>query len=204
MNNEKGMLIVISAPSGCGKSEIRKRLIDRNENIVYSISATTRKPREGEQDGVDYFFISPEEFMEKVDNDDFLEYARYGNNSYGTLKDYVFGQMAEGKDVILEIEVDGAMQVRKSYPGAVLIFILPPSIAELRRRLDGRGTETEEEKEIRTKAALKEIPAAYQYDYIIVNDDLDVAVSDLETVIEGERHVTGRMINKIDEVLENA
>ena len=200
----KGMLIVISAPSGCGKSEMRKRLIDRNENIVYSISATTRKPREGEADGVDYFFMTEKDFVEKIDNDDFLEYARYGNNCYGTLKEYVFSQMEQGKDVILEIEVEGAMQIREAYPNAVLVFILPPSIAELRRRLDGRGTETEEEKEIRTKAALREITSAYKYDYIVVNDDLDKAVLDLENVIEGERHVTGRMINKIDEVLENA
>lgn len=202
--NNKGMLIVISAPSGCGKSEMRKRLIERNENIVYSISATTRNPREGECDGVDYFFLGQEEFMNKVDNEEFLEYARYGNNCYGTLKDYVFGKMADGKDVVLEIEVDGAMQVRKSYPGAVLVFILPPSMEELRRRLDGRGTETEEEKKIRTDIALKEITKAYQYDYIVVNDDIDRAVRELETVIEGERHVTGRMINKIDEVIENA
>lgn len=200
----KGMLVVISAPSGCGKSEMRKRLIDRNENIVYSISATTRNPRQGEENGVDYFFMTEKEFVEKVDNDDFLEYARYGNNCYGTLKDYVFSKMEEGKDVILEIEVEGAMQVRESYPNAVLVFILPPSMAELRRRLDGRGTETEEEKAVRTKAALKEITSAYKYDYIVVNDDLDKAVLELENVIEGERHVTGRMINKIDEVLENA
>ena len=198
------MLIVISAPSGCGKSEIRKRLIDKNENIVYSISATTRAPREGEKDGVDYFFISKEDFVNKVDNEEFLEYAHYGKNSYGTLKDYVFSKMAEGKDVILEIEVDGAMQVRKSYPGAVLVFILPPSMEELRRRLDKRGTETEEEKKIRTDIAIKEITSAYQYDYVIVNDDIDVAVEELQTVINGERHVTGRMINKIDEVIENA
>ena len=197
----KGMLVVISAPSGCGKSEMRKRLMDRNENIVYSISATTRNPREGEENGVDYFFMTEKEFVEKVDNDDFLEYARYGNNCYGTLKDYVFSKMEEGKDVILEIEVEGAMQVRESYPNAVLVFILPPSMAELKRRLDGRGTETEEEKAVRTKAALKEITSAYKYDYIVVNDDLSEAVNDFSAIITADRLKIERQSALVDFVL---
>lgn len=201
---DKGVLIVVSGPSGCGKGTVLKKLFEDEENFSYSISATTRDPREGEKDGEHYFFVSKERFIEMLENDEVLEYTKYCDNYYGTPKKQVMEQLAKGKDVVLEIEVDGAMQVRQNYPNAVLVFILPPSVAELKSRLMGRGTESEEAVSKRLKQALTELTMAYKYDYAVINDDLEQAVYELKCVIEGEKHVVGRMINKIDEVLENA
>lgn len=202
--SKNGILIVISAPSGCGKGTMLNKLFENSDNFEYSVSATTRAPREGEADGVNYFFKTKEEFLSMAENSEFLEYAEYNGNFYGTPKKQVMEKLAAGKDVILEIEVNGAMQVRESFPNAVLIFILPPSVKTLRKRLEGRGTEAPEVIESRLKKALSELPMAYKYDYAIVNDDLDEAVEALRCVINGEKQVVGRMINKIDEVLENA
>ncbi|NMA79150.1 MAG: guanylate kinase [Clostridiales bacterium] len=199
-----GVLIVLSAPSGCGKGTILSTVLEQNDNLFYSISATTRAPREGEEDGKHYHFVSKDEFMQLIDRDEVLEYTTYCDNYYGTPRKAVEEQLAKGRDVILEIEVDGAMQIKNSYPNAVFVFILPPSIAELKRRLGKRGTESEEVIEGRLKEAVNEIAMAYKYDYIIVNDELEKAINTLNCVIGGEKQTVSRMINKIDEVLDNA
>ncbi len=199
-----GVLIVLSAPSGCGKGTILNSVLEQNDNLFYSISATTRKPREGEEDGKHYHFVSKDEFRQLIDRDDVLEYTVYCDNYYGTPRKAVEEQLAKGRDVILEIEVDGAMQIKSSYPNAMFVFILPPSVAELRRRLGKRGTESEEIIDGRLKEAVNEIAMAYKYDYIIVNDELQTAIDTLNSVIKGEKHTVSRMINKIDEVLDNA
>lgn len=199
----KGLLFVVSAPSGCGKGTVLAEVL-RDEKFYYSISATTRKPREGEIDGVNYRFLSKEQFESLVNSDGMLEYAQYCDNYYGTPKDMVEKKRLEGKNVILEIEVQGAMQVRKNCPDAILIFILPPSVAELERRLRKRGTETDDVIAKRVAKAAEEIPYAEKYDYIVVNGALEKAVEDFLAIISAEEHKTVNSVNLINEVLENA
>lgn len=199
-----GILIVLSAPSGCGKGTILNSVLEQNDNLFYSISATTRPPREGEEDGKHYHFVSKDEFRQLIDRDEVIEYTTYCDNYYGTPRKAIEEQLAKGRDVILEIEVDGAMQIKNSYPNAMFVFILPPSVAELKRRLGKRGTESEEVIDGRLKEAVNEIAMAYKYDYIIVNDELETAIDTLNSVIKGEKQTVSRMINKIDEVLDNA
>lgn len=183
MGKEKGKLIVISGPSGCGKGTIVERLLQKDADIELSISCTTRLPRGGEQDGVNYFFKTHEEFQKMIKDNAFLEYADVFGKCYGTPKEYVLGKLNQGKSVILEIDVQGAMQVVKNYPQAVTIFILPPSEEILLKRLRGRGTETDEQIEKRFGKARAEMEYAQQYGYRVVNDDLDVAVDEVRNII---------------------
>jgi len=203
MKTNNGRLIVFSAPSGCGKGTMLAEIL-KNEDYCVSVSATTRQPREGETDGVNYYFLSKGDFLQKVADSEFLEYAEYCDNYYGTLISEVDGKLSEGKNVILEIEVQGAMKIREKRPDAVFVFIAPPSISELRRRLRKRGTETEEVIEKRVSQAAGELSYADKYDYVIVNDDLDDAVSDFFAVMRAEKLRTKYSENTINEVLKNA
>ena len=179
----KGVLFVISGPSGVGKGTVNKRLFEEFGNAVaFSVSATTRDPREGEVDGREYFFISRQEFEKRVANNEFLEHAEYAGNCYGTPRDYVLSLLQRGVSVILEIDVQGDMQVKRRMPESVSVFILPPSFEELEHRLRGRGTETPEKIERRLAAAKAEMARAPEYDYQIVNDDLDAAYARLREI----------------------
>ena len=176
----RGVLFVFSGPSGVGKGTLKARLLSEFAGqIVDSVSATTRAPREGEQDGREYFFITRQEFMRRVENNEFLEHAEYSGNCYGTPQKNVERLLGEGIDVVLEIDVQGARQVRSRMPGCVSIFVLPPSFEELEHRLRERHTETEEKVLCRLEAARREIPCAQEYDYRIVNNDLDAAYAQL-------------------------
>lgn len=198
-NDKKGLLFVISGPSGVGKGTICKKLLERRKELKLSVSVTTRAPRPGEIEGVNYFFRSEEQFQDMIARDEFLEYmCVFGKNHYGTPKAYVAEQRAQGNDVILEIDVNGALNVKKRCPDAVMIFIAPPSMETLKKRLVGRGTETEEAVERRFTEAVKELAAAGEYDYIVVNDSLDKAVKDTESILVSERlHVSNnpKLIN---------
>lgn len=202
----RGTLYIVTAPSGCGKGTILENAADKH-GLVYSVSATTRAPRTGEIDGVHYFFKSREDFEEMIKNDDFLEYAEYCGNFYGTPRDAVEKLIEEGKDVLLEIEVQGAMKIMDKLPQAVTLFILPPSVRELRRRLLKRGTEAAEVVEERVKKAICEIPFAKHFDFVIINDDINNAIRDFDACIIAAKHLRkchGKDIdNKITEVLEN-
>ncbi|MDD6828156.1 MAG: guanylate kinase [Oscillospiraceae bacterium] len=200
---DKGILIVVSAPSGCGKGTILGEVL-KDEKFYYSVSATTRSPRPGETDGVNYHFLGKEQFEELISKDGMLEYASYCGNYYGTPRDKVLEKINEGKNVILEIEVQGAMQIKKKCPEAVFVFIAPPSVSELRNRLVNRGTETAEVIEQRVSEAAQEIQHAYEYDYVVVNDDLQQAISDFKAVVRAEEIKTVNQKNIIDEVLKNA
>ena len=183
---EKGVLAVISGFSGVGKGTLVKALLERYDDYVLSISATTRRPRQGEQDGREYFFISKEEFEKRIAEGRFLEYTKYIDNYYGTPRDYVISQIESGKNMILEIEMEGALNVKKAFPDAKLIFVVPPSFEELRKRLDGRGTETLEQIEARLARAEEEKSYMQYYDKILVNDDFDKALKELhEYIING-------------------
>lgn len=182
----KGRLLVISGPSGAGKGSISKRIIDEVDDLVYSISMTTRAPRPDEVNGKNYYFVTHEQFEQTIAEDGFLEYAKVYGEYYGTPKAKVLEQLDEGKDVVLEIDIQGAMNIRKSYPKGVLIFILPPSMAELRKRITGRGSETKGDIELRLGEALKEIAYIDKYDYCVVNGDLDEAVSRVKAIIVAE------------------
>lgn len=199
----RGMLIVVSGPSGCGKGTILAEIL-KNDKFFYSISATTRSPRPGEAEGVNYYFLTKEKFEDLIQNDGMLEYASYCGNYYGTPKKPVEDMLAQGKHVILEIEVQGAMEIKKKCPDALFIFILPPSLKELRRRLNKRGTEAEDVIEKRLSEAAGEIKKAYNYDYAMVNGELSEAVDDLFAIIRAEELNTKNSKNIIDEVLENA
>lgn len=182
--NQTGVMVVVSGFSGVGKGTIIKSLVSQYDNYALSISATSRMPRKGECDGVHYFFKTREQFEQMIQEEKLIEYAQYVNNYYGTPADYVFSQMEAGKDVILEIEVQGALQIKHKYPQAVLVFIAPPSAAELERRLVGRGTEPEETIRERLTQAARESYYMDRYDYIIVNDKLEHCVSQLHDLIQ--------------------
>ncbi|MCM1315200.1 MAG: guanylate kinase [Prevotella sp.] len=182
----KGRLIIFSAPSGCGKGTMLKEIL-KCENYRCSVSATTRQPREGEKNGVNYYFLTREEFEQKINENAFLEYAEYCHNYYGTLISEVDDYLEKGIDVILEIEVQGALKVMQKRPDAISVFIAPPSVKELRRRLKKRGTETAEVIEERVSQAEREISQGKNYNYIIVNDVLENAVDDFFAVMRAER-----------------
>lgn len=189
----KGLLLVVSGPAGVGKGTLDKALMERNHKIKMSVSATTRAPRPGEIEGVHYFFKTEEEFKTMVERGEFLEYMHvFGSNYYGTPRSFVEQQLANGYDVILEIDVNGAMNVKRSFPDAVLIFITAPSMSEIKSRLIGRGTETMEQVEKRFATAFEEIKMIPHYDYVIVNDVVDVAVHHMEAILEAERCRTAR------------
>ena len=196
----KGLLIVVSAPSGCGKGTLLAEVL-KNDSFYYSVSATTRAPREGEVNGVNYHFTSKEDFEKLIASGGVLEYAQYCGNYYGTPRKAVEDKLAEGKDVILEIEVQGAMKIKQSCPEAVFVFILPPSVETLKERLEKRGTESADVIAQRVAEARGEIEKAYNYDYFIVNDDLDTAVSEFIKAVEAEKLTVKRSKDLIDSVL---
>ena len=185
MSRKKGRLYVISGPSGTGKGTVFGELL-KEIGKEFSVSMTTRDPREGEVDGKDYFFVTREVFLEHIEAGNFLEHATVFDNLYGTPKDMVINRLERGRNVILDIDVQGGLQVKKAMPEAVLIFILPPSLAELRRRLEGRGTETAEKIEKRLGQALNEIKLIGEYDYYIVNDNIDDAVALAKCIMAAE------------------
>lgn len=197
----KGLLLVVSGPAGVGKGSVNNGLIERNRDIRMSVSATTRAARPGEIDGVHYFFKSEEEFKKMIDEGAFLEYMRvFNTHYYGTPKSFVEQELKEGRSVILEIDVQGAMRVKEAYPDAVLIFIAPPSMSELKTRLIGRGTESTESVERRFATAYKELDYVTKYDYVVVNDILDLAIARVEHILSAERcrsSRNGELIEKL-------
>ncbi len=198
---EKGILFVVSGPSGVGKGTIMEAVSKaRGEDMVVSVSATTRQPRPGETDGVSYFFLTEEEFFEKRDANGFIEFASVHGSWYGTPKDWVEARLAEGRDVILEIDVQGALQVKEYTRDASYIFILPPSLRELRRRITERGTETDEQIRIRMNKVMEEIEHLDRYDYAIVNDDLDKAVEEMLTLMKTGRN---RLKSDVYDIIES-
>lgn len=197
--NKKGLLIVVSGPSGAGKGTICKEVLSRRDDINVSISATTREPRKGEVEGVNYFFITREAFEEKIEQEAFIEYAEVYKNLYGTPKDYALEKISQGENILLEIDIQGALQVKKRYPEGVFIFILPPSMKELRNRIIGRGSETPESLERRFSSAFEEIEFVNQYDYYIINDQVEKAANLMEAIIDAERC---KVIEDIEETVK--
>lgn len=185
---KKGILIVVSGFSGAGKGTLMKELLKNYDNYALSISATTRNPREGEVDGREYFFKTKEEFEKMIAKDELIEYAKYVENYYGTPRAYVEEQLAAGKDVILEIEIQGALKVKEKFPQTLLLFVTPPNATILKERLVGRGTETMEVIESRMQRAAEEAEGMDAYDYLIINDDLDTCVKEMHQIITGERN----------------
>lgn len=181
----RGLLFVISGPSGAGKGTICQRLKEQGI-IELSVSMTTRKPRPGEIDGKNYYFVSQEEFLETIDRDGFLEHAQVYGNYYGTPRDIVLNKLEQNKDVVLEIDIQGALKVKESYPKGVFIFIMPPSMAELRRRITGRGSETEADINLRLGETLKEVSYIDRYDYCVINDNIEEAVQRVSDIIKAE------------------
>lgn len=181
----KGKLLVLSGPSGVGKGTVVNELLKRRPKAALSVSCTTRAPREGERDGISYFFITKDEFRDKISKNGFLEYSEHFGNFYGTPRAFVEEKL-KGGDVILEIEVDGALQVKKSHPEAVLVMLLPPNMDELKRRLSGRGTEDKEKIAARLARVEYELGKKELYDYIVINDDLEEAVTEIESILEKE------------------
>ncbi len=184
---EKGMLIVVSAPSGTGKGAIINRLIKQDKLISHSVSATTRKPRKGEKDGKSYFFVSIDDFREMIEEHELLEWDEYCGNFYGTPKKYIMDTIEGGRDIILDITVAGAVDIKKEFPDTVMIFVLPPSIEELKRRISKRGTEDDRSIEKRIASAYAEIKNIEIYDYVLINDKLEEAVVKAGTIIAAER-----------------
>lgn len=201
MNNE-GLLVVVSGFSGAGKGTLMKALLHRYDNYALSISATTRKPREGEEHGREYFFLEPEHFKEMIDRDELVEYAQYVNHYYGTPKEYVRNHMKAGRDVILEIEIQGALKVKAKYPKTLLLFVMPPSAKELKRRLVGRGTESMDLINARLKRALEEAEDMDSYDYILINDDIDSCVERMHQLIQSQHSKTSNNLEFISKIKE--
>jgi guanylate kinase len=201
---EKGLLIVLSGPSGVGKGTVRKAIFSQPDvDFQYSISATSRKPREGEVDGIDYFFKSKEQFEEMIANDELLEHAEYVGNYYGTPIEYVRKTLDEGKDVFLEIEVQGARQVREKFPDGLFIFLAPPSLKELENRIITRGTETDELIRNRMKAAREEIEMMNLYDYVVENDHVEHACERINAIVVAEHLRRERVEKRYKKLLED-
>ena len=204
--SRKGILIVVSGFSGSGKGTLMKKLLSGYpDTYALSISATTRAPREGERHGKEYFFISKDEFEKMIAKGELIEYAKYVENYYGTLREYVEKKLEEGRDVILEIEIQGALKVKKAFPDTLLLFVTPPSAEELKQRLVGRGTETMDVIRSRMDRACEEAEGMDRYDYLIVNDELDTCVKEMHEIIQGEHHRSFRnkaFMKEIKEGLE--
>ncbi len=206
MKKDDGVLAVISGFSGAGKGTLMKALLDRYPNYTLSVSCTTRDPRPGEENGKEYYFVSVEDFELLIEEDQLLEHACYCGNYYGTPRRYVEEAMAEGKDVLLEIEIQGALQIKKKFPQALLIFVMPPDVEELKRRLSGRGTESSEVMEARLRRAAEEAEGMEDYDFLLINDRIDECVETLHGIIQSQHHRMSRHRSKIEEVkrdLEN-
>lgn len=186
-NKENGNLIVISGPSGCGKGTIIQELLKINNNLFLSISATTRNIRPGETENVNYYYLTKDEFEERINNDDFLEYAIYNGNYYGTLKSKIVEELKKGKDVILEIEIQGALKIKEMLPETIFIFIMPPNMEILRKRLVGRKTDKKDAIIERFKKAYQEINEYTNYNYVVVNDEIDDAVLKVNSIIQAEK-----------------
>ena len=202
--DKKGILIVVSGFSGSGKGTLMKELLTRYpDTYALSISATTRSPREGEVDGREYFFVSKDEFEKMIAKGELIEYAKYVENSYGTPRDYVEKKLDEGKDVILEIEIQGALNVKKMFPDTLLLFVTPPSAEELKKRLVGRGTETMDVIESRMDRACEEAEGMENYDYLIVNDSLDRCVEEMHSIIRGEHRRSSRNCEFMKEIKQD-
>lgn len=184
--DKKGFLIVVSGFSGSGKGTVIKELMKGYDNYALSVSATTRKPRGGEVEGREYFFKSTQEFEKMIAKDELIEYARYVDNYYGTPRAYVEEQLAAGKDVVLEIEIQGALKIKEKFPDAVLLFVMPPSAKALKERLVGRGTEDMDVIESRMKRACEEAEGVENYDYLIINDKLEECVKEVHCILQGE------------------
>lgn len=201
MVNKKGILAVVSGFSGAGKGTLMRTLLGRYPSrYALSISATTRQPRAGEEHGREYFFVSSGEFEEMIREDALIEYACYVGNYYGTPRSYVEEQMAAGKDVILEIEIQGARKVKEKFPDTLLLFVTPPDAKELERRLRGRGTETEEVIRDRLKRAVEEAEYMQQYDYLLINDEIDECVQKMHELIQSQRQRTAGNLDFIEEM----
>lgn len=203
MIEEKGILFVLSGPSGVGKGTVRKKLFETTHDLKYSISVTTRDMRPGEVDGVDYFFKTKEEFKALIEQNALLEYAEYVNNYYGTPRAYVEEMLEAGYDVLLEIEVQGAMQVKENFAEGVFIFLIPPSLEELKNRIIGRGTESNHLVLERLEEARKEIEMMDAYDYVVVNDDVDLAVEKVKAIIKSEHCKRERVAQQYKRLLED-
>ena len=201
--DHQGILVVVSGFSGAGKGTLMKELLKRYDNYALSISATTRAPREGETDGKEYFFVSKEQFEQMRDEQKLIEYAQYVNHYYGTPKEYVEQKMAEGKDVILEIEIQGALKVKKRFPDALLLFVTPPSAEELRKRLVGRGTETLEVINARLARAAEEASGMEAYDYLLINDELDRCVEEMHQLIQLQHRKTSYHLDFLSKMRED-
>lgn len=197
---KKGVLIVISGFSGSGKGTLMKKLVADYDNYALSISMTTRQPREGEIDGREYFFVTKEEFESRIGAGGMIEYASYCDNFYGTPKAYVEDQLANGKDVILEIEIQGAHKVKEIYPEAILMFVMPPSAEELYRRLKGRGTESDEVIAKRMARAVEESEGIDTYDYIVINDRLEDCIDQINTIVDAAHQAPGNNTAFIDTI----
>ena len=200
MMNKKGILIVVSGFSGAGKGTLMKEIMKQYDNYALSISATTRKPREGEVDGREYFFRSVDEFEKMIAQDELIEYAKYVDNYYGTPRAYVEQKLEEGKDVILEIEIQGALKVKEKFPETLLLFVTPPNVEIIRNRLIGRGTETMEVIENRMKRAIEESEGMDKYDYLVINDDLQECVEEMHHIIQEEHKRTFRNTDFIEQI----
>ncbi|WP_096154691.1 MULTISPECIES: guanylate kinase [Bacillus] len=201
--SDRGLLIVLSGPSGVGKGTVRKAIFSQDDvQFEYSISMTTRSPREGEVDGVDYFFRSREEFENLIEEDKFIEWAEYVGNLYGTPVDYVEKCLSEGNDVFLEIEVQGAIQVKRKFPEGVFIFLMPPSLSELKNRIVTRGTETEDLINNRMTVAKEEIVMMDEYDYVVENDQVELACERIQAIVKAEHCKRERLSVKYKKMLE--